>query len=158
MRKCDYYRKLTKAAKKKCKNELERYKNVMKEIDNILNNDEEPDKCVVVKSITAYFCGRSSNSWFVPIMSISYSILIGVVAIMPSLGIDKNMCTFMAIFLSAVAIGMAISSFFVQDFEISFVIRVLQDKLDELQNTSNCDKKEQKQAKKSKKKNGNKRE
>lgn len=90
MRKCDYYRKLTKVAKKKCKNELERYKNVMKEIDNILNNDAEPDKRVVVKSIIAYFDGRSSNSWSVPIMSISYSILIGMVAIMPSLDIDKR--------------------------------------------------------------------
>ncbi len=137
MKELEYYRKLTSAAKKTNKRELEVYKSVSKSIDEILNRETEQDKCLVLKALIAYIEGKSVHSWFTAIIPISYALMIGAVSLTPNvdpldiIGI-KMMLLFCAVVLAIVAV-------FNLDFERKVVVCVLKDRLNELESKSEFD-------------------
>ena len=137
MKELEYYRKLTSAAKKTNKRELEVYKSVSKSIDEILNRETEQDKCLVLKALIAYIEGKSVHSWFTAIIPISYALIIGAVSLIPNVkAVDIIGIIIMFLFCAAV---LAIVAFFNLDFERKVVVCVLNDKLNEFESKSKFD-------------------
>lgn len=137
MKELEYYRKLTSAAKKGNKSELEIYINVSKSIDEILNKETEQDKCLVLKALIAYIEGKSVHSWFTAIIPISYALIIGAVSLIPNVkAVDIIGIIIMFLFCAAV---LAIVAFFNLDFERKVVVCVLNDKLNEFESKSKFD-------------------
>ena len=77
-----YYRKLEKAAKSKNKSELEIYRNISRNLDEILVYDLEQDKILLLKSLIMYVEGKRDNSWYIGIMQIVFAILMCVFGIL----------------------------------------------------------------------------
>nr|DAL69345.1 MAG TPA: hypothetical protein [Caudoviricetes sp.] len=137
MKELEYYRKLTSAAKKTNKSELEVYKSVSKSIDEILNRETEQDKCLVLKALIAYVEGKSVHSWFTAIIPISYALIIGAVSLMPDVKV-ADIIGIIIMFLFCAA-ALAIVAVFNLDFERKVVVCVLKDRLNELESKSEFD-------------------
>lgn len=137
MKELEYYRKLTSAAKKTNKRELEVYKSVSKSIDEILNRETEQDKCLVLKALIAYIEGKSVHSWFTAIIPISYALLIGAVSLTPN--VDPLDIIGMIMMLLFCAVVLAIVAVFNLDFERKVIVCVLKDRLNELESKSEFD-------------------
>ena len=137
MKELEYYRKLTSAAKKTNKRELEVYKSVSKSIDEILNRETEQDKCLVLKALIAYIEGKSVHSWFTAIIPISYALLIGAVSLTPN--VDPLDIIGIIMMLLFCAVVLAIVAVFNLDFERKVVVCVLKDRLNELELKSEFD-------------------
>lgn len=137
MKELEYYRKLTSAAKKTNKRELEVYKSVSKSIDEILNRETEQDKCLVLKALIAYIEGKSVHSWFTAIIPISYALLIGAVSLTPN--VDPLDIIGIIMMLLFCAVVLAIVAVFNLDFERKVVVCVLKDRLNELESKSEFD-------------------
>lgn len=137
MKELEYYRKLTSAAKKTNKRELEVYKSVSKSIDEILNRETEQDKCLVLKALIAYIEGKSVHSWFTAIIPISYALLIGAVSLTPN--VDPLDIIGMIMMLLFCAVVLAIVAVFNLDFERKVIVCVLKDRLNELELKSEFD-------------------
>lgn len=137
MKEPEYYRKLTSAAKKTNKRELEVYKSVSKSIDEILNRETEQDKCLVLKALIAYIEGKSVHSWFTAIIPISYALLIGAVSLTPN--VDPLDIIGIIMMLLFCAVVLAIVAVFNLDFERKVIVCVLKDRLNELESKSEFD-------------------
>ena len=137
MKELEYYRKLTSAAKKTNKSELEVYKSVSKSIDEILNRETEQDKCLVLKALIAYVEGKSVHSWFTAIIPISYALIIGAVSLMPDVKVADIIGIIIMVLFCAAAL--AIVAVFNLDFERKVVVCVLKDRLNELESKSEFD-------------------
>lgn len=137
MKELEYYRKLTSAAKKTNKRELEVYKSVSKSIDEILNRETEQDKCLVLKALIAYIEGKSVHSWFTAIIPISYALLIGAVSLTPN--VDPLDIIGIIMMLLFCAVVLTIVAVFNLDFERKVVVCVLKDRLNELELKSEFD-------------------
>lgn len=137
MKELEYYRKLTSAAKKTNKRELEVYKSVSKSIDEILNRETEQDKCLVLKALIAYIEGKSVHSWFTAIIPISYALLIGAVSLTPN--VDPLDIIGIIMMLLFCAVVLAIVAVFNLDFERKVIVCVLKDRLNELESKSEFD-------------------
>lgn len=103
MGKCKNYNNLVKAAKKWNKSEMEVYNSVSDTVNKILESNPSEDKTITLKSLIAYFEGKSSNSWFTSIMQIAYAVLIGASAIMVSLDLVNEYDAFMVALLLLIA-------------------------------------------------------
>lgn len=125
-----YFKKLTNAANRKNKNELQVYKEVSECIDNILQEDEENDKCLILRALIAYFEGKSVYSWFISIISIAYTLIMGVITIICSMKAFSNEdlrgLAYGMLILAVIIVIVATCNF---DFEKKFIICVLNDKL-----------------------------
>ena len=137
MKELEYYRKLTSAAKKTNKRELEVYKSVSKSIDEILNRETEQDKCLVLKALIAYIEGKSVHSWFTAIIPLSYALLIGAVSLTPN--VDPLDIIGIIMMLLFCAVVLAIVAVFNLDFERKVIVCVLKDRLNELESKSEFD-------------------
>lgn len=161
MGKTVYYDKLIKAANKKGKSELEVYESVNNCVNDILKDQE--DKCLMLRTLLAYVEGKTSNSWYVAMMAIAYTLIVGATSLMPSAGIDSEKMLIMVVALVVCAWVAAIVAWFNSDFEKKMVICVLNDKLEECAAESEVDvnvtaimvedKKDKKKKSKGKKKN-----
>lgn len=163
----EYYKKLTKAAKKKGKSELKVYQDVSKCVDDILVKESETDKHLIIRALIAYVEGKSSYSWFTAIMPIAYALIIGVACLLPDIGVEKDDLRRLALKMLVFALLVVMVAIFNLDFEKKMILCVLNDKLDELGTESKLDinvagvmmhdkktkdKKKQKEKKKNKKK------
>ena len=89
----------------------------------------------MLKSLIAYFEGRSENAWCFTIVQIVYALFIGAVGIVaPLLNEDRIMVILFAgvLYVSALIIGRFANNN--PDFEKKMVICVLNDKLEEYMN------------------------
>lgn len=131
MRLPDYYKKLNDAAKRKNKNELEVYQCVSKKVDDILQEDSEQDKAILIKALIAYFEARLTYSWYTAIIPVAYALVICAVSLMPYLDIAVDDLRKMTVTLLVCTVVVIIVAYFNLDFEKKMVICVLNDKLQE---------------------------
>lgn len=80
-----YYDKLVKETKIYKKTELEIYRNISMNVDEILANDSEQDKMMLLKSLITYGEGRLDNSWYIGIMQIIFAVLMCAICIIPNI-------------------------------------------------------------------------
>ena len=139
MKEPEHYRKLISAAKKGNKSELEIYINVSKSIDEILNKETEQDNCLVLKALITYIEGKSVHSWFMSIMPIAYALIIGATSLIPTIDALKIVTRAIIIILLCCATVVTIVAVCNFDFERKVVVRILNDKLNELELKSKFD-------------------
>ncbi|MGN1167581.1 MAG: hypothetical protein ACI4S2_14270 [Lachnospiraceae bacterium] len=130
MGKTKYYKQLIKTANKKNKSEMEVYNSVSSTIDEILKSELTTDKTIILRSLIAYFDGKSSNSWFTSIMQIAYALLIGSSTILASLSsVNEDYSCVVAFLLLITAFVVLTVACKNSDFERKMVLCVLNNKL-----------------------------
>lgn len=150
MKDTENYKKLINAADRKDKTELQVYQNIDNCIEEVLEAEAYGDKISLIKSLIAYSEARVTSSFYIGLSQITYALLIGAVAILPSLyecvtDSDRGYEVFFVLCL--VVSVLVLAAMFVwhgtkydTDFKRTIIIKVLNDKLDEL--TRNKEKKD----------------
>lgn len=131
----EYYKKLVKAAKSKNKSELEIYRNISKNVDEILVNDLEQDKSLLLKSLITYFEGEAAVSLRISILQIAYAMVIGVISIAP--GSSQLGKAIMINSMVVVCIILMVASKYCKENNVKMVLCVLNDKLSEMSSSQN---------------------
>lgn len=135
----DYNKLISAAKRKKGKNELEIYNDVLEQLNNLLNNESEQENILKLKSFIAYFKGKSSYEFWGICMQIAYTLftcIVSVIISMKMLDSGDRIIFFIALMLAAIVIIVVVIANYASDFEREVVLCVLHNKLKELQDSN----------------------
>lgn len=124
-----YYKKLINAANPKNKSELEVYGCISKALDEILIQDLEENKILLLKSLIAYFEGEGTTTIRLSYIAISFTLVVSAINIAV---LNRMETIFPAIIMIVVGIYMYVGAKKCKENQGKMVLCVLYDKLAKL--------------------------